>query len=421
GSVSLVDCNNFYVSCERLFNPRLEKRPVIVLSNNDGCVVSRSEEAKALGIAMGVPFFQIKNFCFNHSVEVFSSNYSLYGDISSRVMKILVDMVSDVEIYSIDEAFLQYPASMNSDEILEHCRDIRRKILQWVGIPTSLGIATTKTLAKLGSKLAKKDRLVGVFDVREAQVQEAILDKFPIGDVWGIGRRWEEKLRASGIRTAKEFRDKDLIYIRKKMGVNGERIWWELRGKSCIPLEERASKKSITCSRSFGQAVRGKEALLEAISTYVASACVKLREQDSCASALCVYVEMVWDAKTGKQNGYSMAASFATPTSNTSEVIADAKRCIHQLYREDCIYKKCGVVLLELSSDSEEKMDLFMEREDPKRKELTKTIDALNKKWGKDTVFYGAMGLTKSSWKMRSESRSFCYTTKWEELPVVKG
>jgi len=414
----LADCNNFYVSCERLFNPRLKKRAVIVLSNNDGIVVARSQEAKDLGIAMGEVFFKIRDLCERQRVVVYSSNYQLYGDISGRVMEMLRSMAPEMQIYSIDEAFLQF-SDAGPERLFDDCIQMRGKILQWVGIPVSFGIGPTKTLAKAGNKMAKKKK-DGVFDMRSTDVQEEVLAKFPIRDIWGIGRRWEEKLKGFGIFTAKQLREQDLPFIRKQMGVVGERIVLELRGTSCLELEEAEPNQSIMCSRSFGRAVTEESDLKEALATHAASACVKLREQESCAQAICTYLEAQTDNKTGERQSYSAIVSFPLPTSDAPEVIRAAHECLHHLFREKQFYKKCGVILLDLIAESAVIPDLFLGSSDPKRRRLAEAVDTVNASRGKNTLFYGAMGIN-PQWKMRSENRSPRYTTSWDELPIVKA
>ena len=257
----LVDCNNFYVSCERVFNPWLEGRPVIVLSNNDGCVVARSQEAKQLGIAMGEPFFRIKDLCSCRKVVVYSSNYQLYGDLSERVMTVVASMTQNFQVYSIDEAFVWFPSTMSSQEVVDRCVALRRRIRQWVGIPTSVGIAPSKTLAKIATKLAKKSAS-GVVDLSCPSLRREVLKGVPIREVWGIGARLEAKCHGMGVQTAWDFCEKNTSLIRRHMGIVGERMLWELRGISCLPLEEEApSKKSISCSRSFGKAVEDQGTL----------------------------------------------------------------------------------------------------------------------------------------------------------------
>lgn len=416
----LVDCNNFYVSCEKVFNPWLEKHPVIVLSNNDGCVVARSAEAKKLGILRGDPFFKIRDLCRQRSVIVYSSNYQLYGDFSRRVMLTLTDMAPEMQIYSIDEAFLKFPASMSANEVTTHSVNMRRIVKKWVGIPTSIGIAPTKTLAKAANHMAKKDTVKGVFNLTSPSLQREVLKDFPIGDVWGIGSRFQAKLQAVGIYTALEFREADPIFIRRKMGVVGERMLWELRGLSCLSLDEPQPKKSITCSRSFGKPVTDPADLAEALATYVASACVKLRDQESCAQAMCVFLEAVIDAKAGIRQSYSTTVSFPFPTNDTPQIINAAKHCLAHLFREQQSYKKCGIILLDLISEDQVIPDLFVGGMDPKRRQLAQTVDDMNARLGKNTVFYGAMGVN-PDWKMRSDKRSGCYTTSWTDLAIAKA
>lgn len=412
----LADCNNFYASCERLFNPKLNGIPVIVLSNNDGCIVARSQEAKKLGIKMGQPYFQVKDFCTLHKVAVFSSNYRLYGDLSERVMNILSDASPDFEIYSIDEAFMQHSGCLPVDLLFEQCLDLRKKVLKWVGLPISLGIAPTKTLAKVANDIAKKSQ-IGVFNLVSPIIQKEVLQNYPIGDVWGIGSKLSEQLRGVGIYTAEEFKKMDPIVIRKKMGVVGERILWELRGLSCLQLEEPKAKKNICSSRSFGKVVTEKWEIEEALATFVSIASVKLRAQGSCASAISVFIESM-DEAPGSRRQYSMVKTFEFPTSDTSQIISAAKQVLSKIFIEKERYKKCGIILLDLIAKDFVVPDLFFGGIDPKRTTLMQTIDSLNARFGKNTIFFGALG-TNPRWKMRSDKRSLYNTTDWKALPIV--
>ncbi|MBA3815283.1 MAG: Y-family DNA polymerase [Parachlamydiaceae bacterium] len=416
----LADCNNFYVSCERVFNPKLEGCPVIVLSNNDGCVVARSQEAKQLGIKMGVPYFQIKDFCSRMRVFTYSSNYQLYGDLSERVMRILSEMAEDIEVYSIDESFLQYSDIVNPEDLYVHCLDIKRIVKKWVGVPLSLGIAPTKTLAKVATDFAKKNRSVGVFNLCSPEMQKAVLQNYPIEDVWGIGSRLKESLNAIGIHTAWEFREMDSIVIRRKMGVVGERMLWELRGVSCLGLEEVAPKKSITCSRSFGKVITEVSELAEALSNYVNTACIKLRKQNCCTHAISVFTETIIDRQTGTRRYASMVSSFAMATHDTPQIITRAKQCLMQLYQEGEHYKKCGVVLLDLIPETSVIPDLFLGGINQKRSTIMHIVDGINANYGKNSLFYGAMGVSQE-WKMRSDKRSPHNTTSWKHLPIAKA
>lgn len=416
----LADCNNFYASCERLFNPKLEGIPLIVLSNNDGCVVARSQEAKKLGIKMGQPYFQIKDFCNQHRVAVYSSNYRLYGDLSERVMNILSEASSEIEIYSIDEAFFQYPASLNSEVVFSQCLELKKKVKKWVGLPISLGIAPTKTLAKVANDLAKKNPL-GVFNLSSPAIQKEVLQEYPIGDVWGIGSRFAAQLKSAGIFTAWDFKEMDPPWVRKKMGVIGERMLWELRGLSCLALEEPKAKKSITTSRSFGKIMTEKEEIAEALATYVSIAGVKLRAQGSCVNAICVFLEFL-DGNLGMRRQCSMVKTFAFPTNDTSHMISTAKLILSKIFVEKERYKKCGIILLDLIAKDSVVPDLFLGGFDQKRMALMQTIDCLNARFGKNSVFFGAVGTSANpAWKMRSNRCSQHNTTDWNALPIVRA
>ena len=415
----LADCNNFFVSCEKLFNPKLEGRPVVVLSSNDGCVVSRSQEAKRIGIKMGQPYFQIKDLCSLSKVAVFSSNYRLYGDLSERMMNVLSSASPDMEVYSVDEAFLNFSDSLESEVVFSNCVELRARVKKWVGLPISLGVAPTKTLAKIAGDMAKRSA-VGVFNLSLPVVQKEVLQAVPVHEVWGVGSKLSEMLRGMGIRTAWDFREADLIRIRKKMGVMGERIVLELRGVSCLGLEEPQPKKSIICSRSFGQVISKKEEVAEALSTFASAACETLREQGSYTCAMSVWLEAVLDAKLGTRRHYSRLHAFAFPTSDTPQIITAAKSILSNLFIPTEQYKKCGIVLLDLISEDLVVPDLFLGGVDPKRKAAMKTLDAVNEQFGKKSLFFGAMG-TDAKWKTRSDKGSQYNTVEWDALPIVKA
>lgn len=419
GAFVLADCNNFYVSCERLFNPSLEGKPVIVLSNNDGCVVARSQEAKALGIKMGEPYFKLKELCRRERVRVYSSNYKLYGDISRRVMEIYSEKAPEIEIYSIDEAFLKYPEGIPADELVSACLELRRLIKRWVGIPVSLGIAPTKTLAKAANKLAKKTD-TGVFDLSSPRVRQEALHRYPIEDVWGIGGRLQRRLAGMGIYTAEDFYAMDPPVIRSKMGVVGERMLWELRGVSCLGLEEVKDKKNIASSRSFGRIVTDPRELAEALATFVNTACIKLRRQKSCAKAVFVYLEATVEAGSPLRRQFCTTIHFPQPTNDTGQIITAAKRGLKSIYHSKERYKKCGIILLDLLSQDHVLPDLFLGGIDPKRAAAMQAVDAINGCYGKNTLFFGAMG-TDPKWKLRSEYSSIHNSTDWKLLPLVKA
>lgn len=416
----LVDCNNFYVSCERLFDPRLEGRPVIVLSNNDGCVVARSQEAKQLGIAMGDPHFKIKSLCLHRDVAVYSSNYQLYGSISRRIMNVLTLFAPDIQVYSIDEAFLRLPPSMPLAEVLNLSLEMRKAIKRWVGIPISAGIAKTKTLAKAASKMAKKEPS-GVFSLALPDEQERVLKDLPVGEVWGVGSNLQATLRGMSVFTAWDFREMEPAAARRKLGVVGERMLWELRGISCLPfVEDPPAKQSITCSRSFGNVLTELEPMLEAVSTHAAAACLKLREQESCARAICVFVEAVLDPQKGTRRHDGGTVSFSFPTNDTPEAISAAKEMLSSLFKKGQRYKKCGVILLDLVQESAIEPDLFVKGPGPECRHLARIVDAMNDRYGKNKLFYGAMGVN-AQWEMKSDRRSRRYMTSWDELATVRA
>jgi DNA polymerase V len=411
---ALVDCNNFYASCERVFNPNLKKRPIVVLSNNDGCIVARSNEVKALGIPMGVPYFKQKAVIKKHNVAVFSSNYQLYGDISQRVMDSLRRFASDMEVYSIDEAFLRLdylqPRNLN-----EYCKTIRAKVLQWTGIPVSIGIGPTKVLAKVANHVAKKQTDGGVFDIRSKQAQAEILKTLEIKKLWGIAGRWAERLACLGIYKASELRDANPSIIRKRLSVVGERILRELKGQSCIDLEDIQPKKNIMSSKSFGDPLTKKEPIEEALSNYAARACEKLRKQNSRAQAVYVFVQTNGFRETDKQYSNSITCTLAIPTSDTRIIIGAAKYCLNKIYKPGYRYKKVGIMLLDLIPASLEQGNLFTETNHHPGAHLMNVMDQINDNHGPDTLFIGAQGISRE-WKMRCELRSPRYTTQWDEL-----
>lgn len=415
----LVDCNNFYVSCERLFNPELEGKPVIVLSNNDGCVVARSQEAKKLGIQMGEPFFKIKGLCKHSKVRVYSSNYQLYGDISQRIMQVLHQLAPEIEVYSIDEAFLKYPNTLSQEDIFKASVEIRQLIKKWIGMPVSIGIAPSKTLAKVANDIAKQDP-TGIVDLSSSERRELILKKFAIGDVWGVGSKTQSKLRSVGVCTAWQFREMDPSNVRRQFGVVGERMLWELRGVSCLELEKIQPKKSLCYSRSFGKSIGDLATLAEALSTYVANACVKLRKQKSSAQALHVFLETHFDPETKTRQSYSTVVMLDFPTNDTPQIICAAKRCLMKLFRENELYKKCGVTLLDLIPEAVVMPDFLFGGFNKKRQDLAETVDSLNARFGKNTLFYAAMGVS-ADWKLNCEKRSRQYTTCWSDLASAQA
>ena len=412
---ALVDCNNFYASCERVFDPGLKGRAIVVLSNNDGCIVARSNEAKALGIPMGVPLFEQKAIIKKHDVAVFSSNYQLYGDMSQRVMNSIRLHVPDMEVYSIDEAFLRLD-HLQPRNLYEYCKLIRGKILQWTGIPVSIGIGPTKVLAKVANHIAKKQN--GIFDIRNRQEQDKILQTLDTGKLWGIAGRWSERLSRMNINKASELRDADPTIIRKHLSVVGERILRELKGQPCIDLESIQPRKSIMSSKSFGNLLTKKEPLEEALANYAARACEKLRKQKSRAQAVYVFVQTNGFRKTDRQYNNAFTRTLSIPTSDTRVIIDAAKFCLNKIYRHGYRYKKTGIMLLDLIPASLEQKQLFNNVNHLPSDRMMDIVDLINNDHGPDTLFFGTQGIVRE-WKMRCGSRSPRYTTQWNELLTV--
>lgn len=412
---ALVDCNNFYASCERVFNPKLAGQPAIVLSNNDGCVVARSNEAKALGIAMGVPAFQIRHLIRKHDVQVFSSNYALYGDLSQRVMETLQQFSPEVEVYSIDEAFLNL-SGFTTINLTDYGRRIRATVKQWTGIPVSVGIAETKTLAKIANHVAKRtEGTDGVFDFTAWPDRDSVLARVLVEEVWGIGPNSARLLTRYGITTALGLRDADDHWIQKQMGVVGLRTVHELRGISCLPLEQcPPPKQGITCSRSFGRPVTTLAEMREAVAAYTARAAEKLRGEQLAASALTVF--LTTNPFTDEPQ-YSNALALRLPvaTDATPELLRVALQGIETIFREGFRYNKAGVMLLELVPVSQVQTNLFDHADRERSKRLMKAMDSLNAREGADTVRFAASGFTQR-WRTRFARRSPAYTTNWNDL-----
>jgi DNA polymerase V len=417
---ALIDCNNFYASCERAFRPGLRTRPVVVLSNNDGCVIARSAEAKALDIPMGAPYFKYRGMLARHKVEVFSSNYALYGDMSARVMRVLARFCPAVDVYSIDEAFADLSGVPGG--AASFARRLRATVESWTGIPVSVGIGPTKTLAKLANRFAKGHaRCRGVFDFADSPAPDLVLRHTDIGEVWGIGRRHAKRLRALGIGDALAFRALDDAWVRKKMTVTGLHTLLELRGQPCLPLDAGpANRKTIVSSRSFGRPVTSLDELLEASALYMTRAAERLRGQEAVASLVQVSVET--NAFRPGLPHYSNTAPvpLAVATSHTPTLIRAAHAGLRRIYREDFEFKKCGVMLSGLEPVNGRWLSLLDLPPDdtPDHAPLMRAVDALNARWGRDTVTFAASGLG-GAWRMRREMRSPRYTTVWEELPVV--
>jgi DNA polymerase V len=414
---ALVDCNSFYCSCERVFRPHIAKKPVIVLSNNDGCAVSRTDEAKALGIKMGAVYFQIKNIIEKHDVQVFSSNYTLYGDMSSRVMNVLSSFAPEMEIYSIDEAFLSF-AGMERMDLTEYSQQIRKTVLQYTGIPTCIGIGPTKVLSKVANKVAKKDKSKtnGVFNLCDEDLRHKVLKNFPVEDIWGIGRQSAKKLHLHKIKTAFDLMKSDPEFIRKFLTVVGARIVEELRGINCFDLEiNPTDQKQIISSRSFGKTVKTLEELNESVANHITNAAEKLRRQNLICKNITVFIQTNPFRNDKPQYHNSASMELLSGTSVTPKLIKHSFRLLQEIYRPGYEYKKAGVILNNLLKKDFLQIDFFDNFDNPREENFMRTIDHINHFHGKNTVKFAACGIDQS-WKMLSEMKSPRYTTSWQDL-----
>jgi DNA polymerase V len=419
----LIDCNNFYVSCERVFRPDLEGVPVVVLSNNDGCVIARSAEAKAepLNIKMGDPYFKLRELIRRENIQVFSSNYALYGQMSHRVGDALLSMVPTVEPYSIDESFLDL-TGFRAPEIERLARELRARVLRWTGIPTCVGIGPTKTLAKLANYAAKKlPEYAGVCDLREGVARAALLPTIPVEEVWGMGRASVAKLARLGVVTAADLAQMEPEQARGLLTVVGSRTVHELRGTSCLPLElVEPTRKGIAVTRSFGAPVTTRQCMGEAIVSYATRAAEKLRRHNVLAQHLSVFIH------TNSFNGepwYSDTASgsFLEATSDTGELVSLAVRLGERIWRDGYRYAKAGVMLTELLPASAMQPALWSPHDREKRAALWRVVDELNRQLGRDAVRPLGAGARKAGWHLRAEHRSPRWTTRWEEMPVARA
>jgi DNA polymerase V len=418
-AIALLDCNNFYASCERVFDASIKRKPVVVLSNNDGCVVARSEEAKQIGVTMGAPLFKVESLLAENDAEIFSSNYALYGDMSSRVMNLLENFTSEVEIYSIDEAFLSLEPRRNSLDNLAH--SIREKIYKWTGIPVSIGIAETKVLAKIANRRAKKSELreQGVLNLYRSHKTEPILKETKVDDVWGIGYRSGLKLRTNNIFNAWQLRETDNRFIRKLLTVVGARIALELRGVKCLPFEQVQTKKhSITCSRSFGQTVSNYELIKEAVLYFLTRACEKMRKHNLAANAVTVFIGT--DRFRPVPEAYTQSATYSSvyPSDINQEIQEWTIKTLERIFEPGFEYRKAGIILSGLVPSENLTKRLYDDGRFQKQHNLMKAIDEINQKFGKDTVRFGSVKTT-GDWKMKQTRKSRNYTTNWNELLLV--
>lgn len=419
---ALVDANNFYVSCERVFNPKLEGLPVVVLSNNDGCAVARSNEVKALGVKMGAPWFEMKDLAKKHGIIALSSNYTLYGDMADRVVRILKEYSPHVEVYSIDESFLSLDGLIDIwPSFTELGQHIRERVRMWTGLPVCAGIAPSKTLAKLSNHLAKKNpEFSGVCDLNALSENDinSYLSKLDVQETWGVGRKLSAQLISLGIKTVQDLRSASPKRIRDRFGVVLERTVNELNGMSCIALEEvMPVRQQIISSRSFGERVTTMNGLCEAVSTYVTAAAEKLRGDSGVCNAVSVYVETNRFGAQDKQYNNSMTVPLTEATSDTRRLISAALFGLKRIYRPGFLYKKAGVVLMDIQPASMRQQLLF-KHENPKSLKVMLAMDALNNKYGRNTVSLASSGIQKR-WMAKFETRTPHYTTDWSQLPTV--
>lgn len=422
--IALVDCNNFYASCERLFQPRLQNKPVVVLSNNDGCVIARSDEAKALGIEMGAPAFQIQPVLQQHRVAIFSSNYTLYGDLSDRVMCTLSRFADQVEVYSIDEAFLNL-TSFRYDNLTEYGRSIRNTIMQDTGIPVSVGIAPSKTLAKMANGLVKKkNKQAGVYCLDTMEKIKFVLQNTEVKDIWGIGLQYAKLLNRHGFITAWDVAQAPEEWIRKNMSVVGQRMYNELKGISCIAFEEMPPKKKMICvARGFGKLLSEKNEVMEALANYTAMVAAKLRSEQLATNAIQVFVQTNAHRHGDQQYFRSITINLPVATSSTHELIRHAQQALDTIYRRGYHYGKTGITAMELVPEQDVQYNIFDTENRTRDSKLMKVMDMVNKSFGKDAVRFALQGFGAACarhWKLRQMKLSPCYTTRIDDILTVK-
>ena len=410
--IALVDCNNFYASCERVFNPKIENKPVIVLSNNDGCVIARSNEAKVLGIKMGEPAFKLKNLIEKYNINVFSTNFALYGDLSKRVMNIMSTEVEKMEIYSIDEAFLDFSDYASKKRGLA----IREKVKKWTGIPVSVGIAPTKVLAKVAGHIAKKHTKSGIFIFDDEDLIRRALNFFKVEDLWGIGSNTAKKLKSVGIHTALQFRQCDSSWVKRNLSVNGVRLQKELFGEVCYPIETKIKRrKSICTARSFGSEINKLSKLKEVIGSHANTCATKLRKEKSCCTTVGVFLSTNPFKPQAKQYNPYTVTQLHVPTNDSMEIVKVAIKALESIYRGDCIYKKAGVVVSGTAPQEQTQLSLFDSLDRGKRENINIAVDKVNSLMGKNKVHLAVQGNGRK-WKIKQERLSPCYTTRFAKL-----
>ncbi len=417
---ALIDCNNFYASCERVFNPALKNRPIVVLSNNDGCIVARTNEVKALGIAAGTPYFEVKDKLDKLGVLVFSSNYQLYGDMSNRVMSVLSHFSPSMEVYSIDEAFLSLE-DLALNDVTAYAHEIKKTVETWTGISISIGLGSTKTLAKAANKIAKKfPEHHGVFNIINHSNIHELLKALKVDDIWGIGRQSAKKLNMEGIYTADQLLDLNQTWFRKHFSVTGLRTVLELQGIPCVEMDKAPEpRKQIMSTRSFGKPVTSKQQLIEAVSSYTAIAAEKLREQQSTVQVITVYITTNRFKSEPQYTGV-FTQTLREPCNYTPTLIKGALRCLDQIYRPSFFYKKAGVIFNNISQTNQKQLGLFEKTSITQdNSKIMQVFDKINQQWGRDSIKIASQGLD-PTWKMRNSMRSQSFTTQWDQLLTIK-
>ena len=413
--IALIDCNSFYVSCERLFNPKIKNVPVVVLSNNDGCVISRSTEAKKLGIKMGEPYFKVKELVRKNNVQIFSSNYSLYGDLSRRVMKVLKGFSDKIEIYSIDEAFIDL-SHIKDENIEDYGKKIRERVLKWTGIPTSVGISCTKTLSKVANHVAKKNK-TGVIFLKDNI--DDVLKNFDISDIWGVGRQLSKLYIKNGINNAYKLKNISNSWVKKSTNVLGAKTVMELRGIPCINLEtEETKRKSCCVSRSFGRKVESLNKLKESITTHCLNAAEKIRNDNQTTRSITVFIRTSPFDKNRKYYSNSLTIDLPVATNNSLELVKVAIEGLKKIYKYGYFYQKAGVILSKLSEAGEKNLNLLTPILENKSQTLMKAIDVTNAKYGRNVISVAQAGIN-NSWKMRREHSSKIDTASFDSLPKI--
>ena len=413
--IALIDCNSFYVSCERLFNPKIKNVPVVVLSNNDGCVISRSTEAKKLGIKMGEPYFKVKELVRKNNVQIFSSNYSLYGDLSRRVMKVLKGFSDKIEIYSIDEAFIDL-SHIKDENIEDYGKKIRERVLKWTGIPTSVGISCTKTLSKVANHVAKKNK-TGVIFLKDNI--DDVLKNFDISDIWGVGRQLSKLYIKNGINNAYKLKNISNSWVKKSTNVLGAKTVMELRGIPCINLEtEETKRKSCCVSRSFGRKIESLNKLKESITTHCLNAAEKIRNDNQTTRSITVFIRTSPFDKNRKYYSNSLTIDLPVATNNSLELVKVAIEGLKKIYKYGYFYQKAGVILSKLSEAGEKNLNLLTPILENKSQTLMKAIDVTNAKYGRNVISVAQAGIN-NSWKMRREHSSKIDTASFDSLPKI--